>query len=246
MNEVKVYDIANMLDELGMTTASLRWKEILSSPELGDFTAQQMLREVITPQYVEMKDNKYRTNLRLSKLVDKTARADNCKTSSGRRYNDDVVQQIFTFDFVSRGLNAGIYGRTGAGKTYLMSAVCDEACHQNYRSLFVDYTDLMDELLVLSRKDNLERYTKKLKYYSRIKLLFLDDFAISRYSEDGINVLYHLIKSRADLRHPTIFTSQYAPAEWGKYLGDEPDCYGKLDGIRRRLVTGYTVTIEKL
>ena len=101
MSEVKVHDIANMLDELGLITASLRWKEILNSPELGDYTAQQLLREVITPQYVEMKDNKYRTNLRLSRLFDKTARAENCKTSSGRRYNDDVVQQIFTFDFVT-------------------------------------------------------------------------------------------------------------------------------------------------
>ena len=34
--------------------------------------------------------------------------------------------------------------------------------------------------------------------------------------------------------------------EWGKYLSDEENCYGKLDGIRRRLMTGYTVHIEKL
>ncbi len=27
---------------------------------------------------------------------------------------------------------------------------------------------------------------------------------------------------------------------------DEENCYGKLDGIRRRLTTGYTVHIEKL
>ena len=73
-----------------------------------------------------------------------------------------------------------------------------------------------------------------------------DDFAISRYSEDGIKILYHLIKTRTDLKTSTVFTSQYAPSEWGKYLSDEENCYGKLDGIRRRLTTGYTVHIEKL
>ncbi|MBB5266435.1 hypothetical protein HNP82_003592, partial [Catenibacillus scindens] len=26
---------------------------------------------------------------------------------------------------------------------------------------------------------------------------------------------------------------------------DEKECYGKLDGIRRRLTTGFTVLIEK-
>ena len=79
-----------------------------------------------------------------------------------------------------------------------------------------------------------------------IQLLFIDDFAISRYSEDGIKILYHLIKTRTDLGTSTMFTSQYAPSEWGRHLSDEEGCYGKLDGIRRRLTTGYTVHIEKL
>ena len=101
-------------------------------------------------------------------------------------------------------------------------------------------------LLVLAQKDNLEKYTKKLKYYSKIKLLFIDDFAISRYSEEGIKILYHLIKTRDDLGNATVFTCQYDPSEWGKQISDDPGCYGKLDGIRRRLTTGYTILIEKV
>lgn len=77
-----------------------------------------------------------------------------------------------------------------------------------------------------------------------LQLLFIDDFAISRYSEEGMKVLYHLIKLRSDFGTSTLFSSQYAPDEWGKYLSDESECYGKLDGIRRRLTTGYTVLIE--
>lgn len=112
--------------------------------------------------------------------------------------------------------------------------------------MYVDYCDLLDELLVLSRREDLDRYRKRLKYYSRIQLLFIDNFAISRYSEDGIKILYHLIKTRTDLGTSTMFTSQYAPSELGRHLSDEEGCYGKLDGIRRRLTTSYTVHIEKL
>lgn len=110
----------------------------------------------------------------------------------------------------------------------------------------VDYCDLLDELLVLSRRVNLERYRKRLKYYARIQILFIDDFAISRYLEEGIKILYHLVKTRTDLKISTMFTCQYATSEWGKQLSDEEGRYGKLDGIRRRLTTGYTVHIEKL
>ena len=211
----KSVDIVTMLDDLNLPLAALRWKEIVEAPEVTDFTPYQLFREVLEPQYIETMNNRYRTNLRLSRLIDKSALTENLVTSSKRRYNDAVVQQLLSFRFAEERLNVGVYGITEAGKSYFMSAFCNEAC-------------------------------QKLKYYARIQLLFIDDFAISRYSEDGIKILYHLIKTRTDLKTSTMFTSQYAPSEWGKYLSDEENCYGKLDGIRRRLTTGYTVHIEKL
>jgi len=239
-------EISVMLDELELPAAVLRWKELSESPAYSDFTPEQLLREVIETQYIETMNNRYKTNLRLSRLIDKSALAENLVTGSKRRYNDDVVRQLLSFRFVEDRMNVGVYGVTAAGKSYFMSAFCNEACRRNYRCMYVDYCDLMDELLVLNRRDDLDRYRKRLKYYSRIQLLFIDDFAISRYSEDGIKILYHLIKTRTYLGTSTMFTSQYAPSEWGRHLSDEEGCYGKLDGIRRRLTTGYTVHIEKL
>ena len=239
------YDIGEMLDSLKMTTAAIRWKQLLNDPELGNFTAQQLLREVLTPQYVEAMNNQYTTNLKFSRLMEKNARIENLKTGNGRKYNDETVQQILTFNFIANGLNVGVYGKTGAGKSYFTSALCNEACRLNYRCQFHDYCDMMDELLRLSRED-MSKYSKKLKYYSRLRILFIDDFCISRYSEDGIKILYHLLKSRADLHYPTVFNTQYEPSEWGKRLSDDPDCFGKLDGIRRRLTTGFTIEIVKL
>lgn len=235
-----------MLDELGLSQAALRWNELSNSPSFSDYTPTQLLREVIEPQYIETMNNRYKTNLRLSRLIDKGASIENLVTGSKRRYNDDIVKQLLTFRFVEDRFNVGVYGVTEAGKSYFMSAFCNEACRRNYRCVYVDYCDLMDELLVLSRREDLDRYRKRLKYYARIQLLFIDDFAISRYPEDGIKVLYHLIKTRTDLKTSTMFTSQYAPSEWGRHLSDEEGCYGKLDGIRRRLTTGYTIQIEKL
>ena len=239
------YDIGKMLDTLGLTTSAIRWKQILDDPDLGNFTAQQLFREVITPQYLEAVNNRYETNLKFSKLMEKSARIEHLKSGNGRKYNDETVQQILTFHFITSGLNIGIYGKTGAGKSYFMSAICNEACRLNYRCQFLDYCDMMDELLRLS-SENMTKYTKKLKYYSKLRILFIDDFCISRYSEDGIKILYHLLKSRTDLHYPTAFNTQYEPSEWGKRLSDDPDCFGKLDGIRRRLTTGFTIEIVKL
>ena len=183
-------------------------------------------------QYITTLNTRFETNLWLSSLTNKGAKAENLKTGNGRIYNDATVEQILKFHFAENRQNVGIYGVTGAGKSYFLSACCVEACRRNYRCKFVDYSDLLDELIVLNRQEDLHKYRKRIRYYARIQLLFIDDFAISRYSEEGIRILYHLIKLRDDLRTSTLFSCQYAPDEWGNQLSDEKECYGKLCKFR--------------
>ena len=237
-------DIYEMLDTLSLPYAAERFMELSKSPELGDYTAMQFIRVVLEPQYTATLNNRFETNLRLSSLINKGALTENLKTGNGRIYNDATVRQILEFHFAENRQNVGIYGVTGAGKSYFLSACCVEACRRNYRCKYVDYCDLLDELLVLNRQNDLTKYRKRIRYYAKIQLLFIDDFSISRYSEDGIKILYHLLKLRDDLGTSTLFSSQHSPDEWGAKLSDEPECYGKLDGIRRRLTTGFTVLIE--
>ncbi len=238
-------DICEMLDVLELPLCIQKYNELLNAPALGNYSPSQFLRELLETQYIEVLNNRFKTNLRLSALINKGAKADNLKTGNGRLYNDATVEQILSFRFAEERQNVGVYGVTGAGKSYFLSACCVEACRKNFRSRYIDYCDLLDELIFLSREENLDRYRKRLRYYAKIQLLFIDDFAISRYSEEGIKILYHLIKTRDDLGTSTLFSCQYAPDEWSKHLSDEPGCYGKLDGIRRRLTHGFTVLIEK-
>lgn len=237
-------DIIEMLDFLNLPISSNRFIELQRSPDLANYNPVQFLREILESQYLDRVASRFETNLRLSSLINKSALIENLHTGNGRLYNDAVVDQIRSFSFADDRLNVGIYGVTGAGKSYFLSACCVEACRRNYRCKYIDYSDLLDELIILNRQPDLTKYRKRVRYYAKMQLLFIDDFAISRYSEEGMKILYHLIKLKADLGTSTLFTSQYSPDEWGQYLSDQKECYGKLDGIRRRLTTGYTVLIE--
>lgn len=185
-------DIYEMLDSLSLPVAAQRFAELTQSPEMGNYTPLQLLREVLEPQYTEVLNNRFQTNLRLSSLINKGAQVENLKTGNGRVYNDATVQQILEFHFAENRQNVGIYGVTGAGKSYFLSACCVEACRRNYRSKFVDYSDLLDELIILNRQEDLNRYRKRIKYYAKIQLLFIDDFAISRYSEEETDLIYQV------------------------------------------------------
>lgn len=145
-------DIYEMLDTLSLPVAAQRFMELSKSPELCNYTAMQFIREVLEPQYTETLNNRFETNLRLSSLINKGAQVKNLKTGNGRIYNDATVQQILQFHFAENRQNVGIYGITGAGKSYFLSACCVEACRRNYRCKFVDYCDLLDELIILNRQ----------------------------------------------------------------------------------------------
>lgn len=90
-------DIYEMLDSLSLPVAAQRFAELTQSPEMGNYTPLQLLREVLEPQYTEVLNNRFQTNLRLSSLINKGAQIENLKTGNGRVYNDATVQQVSRF-----------------------------------------------------------------------------------------------------------------------------------------------------
>lgn len=53
-------------------------------------------------------------------------------------------------------------------------------------------------------------------------------------------------KLREDNFKSTVYTAHYSPCEWERKPSENDSCYGKLDGIRRRITKGYTVLTGSL
>lgn len=146
-------DIEQMLDSLGLGEMSMRLDALVRSPEGMDLSPLQLLREIVTAQYTLHRNEQFRTNLRLSRLRQQEALLENLHTGNGRVFNDNLVGQLKTLEFVDDRKNVTVVGESSAGKTYFLRAFCIEACKRNYRTLFIDYMDLMDELIVRKQKD---------------------------------------------------------------------------------------------
>ena len=159
----KTIDIYEMLDTLSLPVAAHRFVELSKSLEFGSYTALQFIREVLEPQYIETFNNRFETNLQLSSLINKGALIENLKNGNGRFYNEASIEQILKFHFAENRQNVGIYGVTGADKSYFLSACCVEACRRNYCCKFVDHSDLLDELIVLNRQEDLYKYRKRIR-----------------------------------------------------------------------------------
>ena len=239
-------DIELMLDDLGLGEMSRRLDELVRSPQGMDLNPLQLMREVVSSQHLLHCNERFERNLRVSRMVRQDASVENLRSGEKRIYNENVVDQLRTLEFISDRKNVTVVGESDAGKTYFLRAFCVEACRSDYRTLFIDYVDLMNELLIKKRKD-LQKYNKRLRYYCRFQVLAIDDFVIEKYGAEATGMLYSLIKKRDELGKTTMVSTQHSPDEWDTSLSDDSSTWPQADGIRSRLIeNGYLVHIEKV
>jgi len=131
-----------MLDDLGLGEMSRRLDELVRSPQGMDLNPLQLMREVVSSQHLLHCNERFERNLRISKMVRQDASVENLRSGEKRIYNENVVDQLRTLEFISDRKNVTVVGESDAGKTYFLRAFCVEACRSDYRTLFIDYRSM--------------------------------------------------------------------------------------------------------
>ena len=141
-------DLEQKLEHVGLDAIAQHLDKIMRSPEGPSLSPVQLLKELVDQYYVDYRNKQFRDNLIFSRLRQQEALIENLKTGNGRIYQDNLVAQLSTLEFIEDGANITVAGESYSGKTYFLRAFCIVACRENFRTLFIDYTDLMDDLIV--------------------------------------------------------------------------------------------------
>ena len=238
-------DLEQKLEHVGLDAIAQHLDKIMRSPEGPSLSPVQLLKELVDQYYVDYRNKQFRDNLIFSRLRQQEALIENLKTGNGRIYQDNLVAQLSTLEFIEDGANITVAGESYSGKTYFLRAFCIVACRENFRTLFIDYTDLMDDLIVRKQK-SMRSYRQRLRFYSNVQFLLIDDFLISKYDEQALDALYNLIKERGVLGKSTMVSTQFGPDEWAKVISSDFTTSAKADGIRTRLIEGgFFIHIQK-
>jgi len=193
-------EIEQMLDFLKLHTMGKSLKTIMKSNDYSSYDPIQLFRDILSDEYIVQLNTSIDRNLKLAKLTGSDAQIENLKTGNGRMYQDSTIKQLASLEFISDRKNIAIFGESDAGKTYASKAFGIQACKNGYRTLFTDFTNLIDYLFMLKDAD-MNKYKKKLNYYSRIQVLILDDFLITHLerSKNGqVKISYTWISTRVE------------------------------------------------
>lgn len=112
--------------------------------------------------------------------------------------------------------NILITGPTGIGKSYIASALGNQACRAGYAAKWERVPRLFESLF-MARAD--ASHLKAITHLGKIGVLILDDFGLSSLNDQERKDLLEIIEGRYGLA-PTIITAQAPTKDWHEIIGE--------------------------
>ncbi len=144
-----------------------------------------------------------------------------------RGLDKNLIQRLSDCSFIDKGEDLFITGSTGTGKSFLASALGQQACLLGYKVLYTNTTKLLSQLK-MAKADG--KHLKELTGIERKDVLILDDFGIQPLDAPGRAILMDIIEDRHN-KHTTIITSQVPVKKWHEIIGEKTLADAILDRI---------------
>ena len=179
-------------------------------------TNQDYLLKVLQAE-IDYRSNK-RRNLHL-----KQAGFDYIKTFENYQFDKIIIPNTLTIDtlrtleFMKRQENLILYGRNGAGKSHMATALGVEACMQGKKVRFYKTAALVNELTDAKSNGSLIRYLRNI---SKLDLLICDEWGYLPFDSEGSQLLFQVIADCYEKRS-LIITTNIEFSKWNGIFYDD-------------------------
>jgi DNA replication protein DnaC len=208
----------------GMSRA---FSSCLEDGQLSKMTADEMLSFLITSEYDDRHNRRIDRTLRNARFR-YNASIEKLYYGPERNLDKNQMMRYAECDFIDNAENILITGCTGIGKSYIASALGNQACLKGYKVFYTNITKLFAKLKMMKADGS---YLREISRIEKQDLLILDDFGLQPLDNQNRAALMELIEDRHG-RKSTIITSQLPVKEWYDVIGEKT----LADAILDRLV----------
>ena len=133
-----------------------------------------------------------------------------------RNLDKNLFMRLAECTYIDRGENIMITGSTGIGKSYIASALGNQACTLGYKVLYTNSNKLFSRLKMAKADGS---YLKEISRIEKQDLLIVDDFGLLPLDAYSRSTLMEIIEDRHGKRS-TIIASQLPVQQWYDIIGE--------------------------
>lgn len=202
------------------------FKTSIESGKTIDFTSDEMVSNLIESEWDDRK-NRGIERLLMSARFRYKASLEDLNFDSDRNIDKNEIMRFGDCEFISKNENILITGSTGIGKSYIASAIGQQACCLGYKVLYQNTGKMMAKLKMAKADGS---YAREIAKMERQNLLILDDFGLQPFDAQGRSMLMEIIEDRHG-KASTIITSQIPVSKWYDIIGEQTIADAILDRI---------------
>jgi DNA replication protein DnaC len=142
----------------------------------------------------------------------------------------ELVEEIFTLDFLAEAANVVFVGPNGLGKTMIAQNLVHQAVLKGYTARFVTASDLLNDLVAQETSPSLGR---RLRRYCQPTLLAIDEVGYLSYDSRHADLLFEVV-SRRHQQKPTIITTNRRFKDWSEVFPNATSVVALIDRLVHR------------
>jgi DNA replication protein DnaC len=196
----------------GMTTA---FRTTIQEGRSSALTADEMVSLLIDAEWDDRNNRRIDRNLRNARFRYK-ANLEQTYFDIDRNLDKNLFIRLSECTYIDRNENVMVTGSTGIGKSYLASALGNQACTLGYKVLYSNSSKLFSKLKMAKADGS---YLKEISRIEKLDLLILDDFGLLPLDSYSRATLMEIIEDRHGKRS-TIISSQLPIPQWYDIIGE--------------------------
>jgi DNA replication protein DnaC len=222
MNE----DILQKMKQMKLYGMALAFNTSLHNQTENNLTVDEMITHLVEAEWDDRNNRRIARHIRNARFRYK-ADLEQLDFEIDRNLDRNTINRLAECTFIEKHENILITGSTGIGKSYLASALGNQACMLGYKVYYMNTTKLFG-MLKMAKADG--SYIKETARIEKQDLLILDDFGMQPFDSNSRAALMEIIEDRHGKRS-TIITAQLPVRQWHDVIGESTIADAILDRI---------------
>ena len=201
-------DLPDQLSRIGLTVTASDLDDFIARAAKHRWSPRLLLEEIVRAESQDRARRGLERRLRNARLGRFKPISD-FDWNWPKKIDRQIIENAFSLDFISEGRNLILLGTNGLGKTMIIKNLAHQAVLAGHSVVFRTASDLLSDLAC--EQPHLLR--RKLNYYSRGRLLCIDEVGYLSYDSGAADLLYEVVNRRYE-RASIVITTNRAFKDW--------------------------------